>query len=73
MDQTVAANFLGSDIYEELLEAAISNDIRNGTLDLSLIEAGFRKTSDFDELKKIISNTNRSAQDIEDAIKFATN
>ena len=73
LDQTVAANFLGSDIYEELLEAAISNDIRNGTLDLSLIEAGFRKTSDFDELKKIISNTNRSAQDIEDAIKFATN
>ena len=52
LDQTVAANFLGSDIYEELLEAAISNDIRNGTLDLSLIEAGFRKTSDFDELKR---------------------
>ena len=52
LDQTVAASFLGSDIYEELLEAAISNDIRNGTLDLSLIEAGFRKTSDFDELKK---------------------
>ena len=73
LDQTVAANFLGSDDYKTLLRAAISNDIRNGTLDLSLIEAGFRKTSDFDDLKRIVSNTNRSTQDIEYAVKIAAN
>ena len=37
LDKTVAANFLNSDDFNDLLEAAISNDIRNGTLDLSLI------------------------------------
>lgn len=52
LDQTVAANFLNSDDFNDLLEVAISNDIRNGTLDLSLIEGGLRNPND---LIKIIS------------------
>lgn len=46
LDQTVAANFLNSDDFNDLLEVAISNDIRNGTLDLSLIEGGLRNPND---------------------------
>ena len=73
LDQTVAANFLGSKYYETLLKTAISNDIRNGTLDLSLIEAGFRKTSDFDDLKKVISNINRTSDELDIAVSNAAN
>ena len=73
LDQTVAANFLNSDDFNDLLEVAISNDIRNGTLDLSLIEGGLRNPNDLIKLKKIISGTNLNSKDIENVSRIAAN
>jgi len=73
LDRTVAANFLNSDDFNDLLKVAISNDIRNGTLDFTLIEGGFRKTSDFDDLKKVISNINRTSDELDIAVSNAAN
>ena len=73
LDRTVAANFLNSDDFNDLLKVAISNDIRNGTLDFTLIEGGFRKTSDFEDFKKIISNTNLNSEEFNKAVMKAAN
>ena len=68
LDKTVAANFLTGVEFKTLLEAAIVNDIKNNSLDLSLIEGGIENAANSDMLKRIIQSNNPEGKSMEIAV-----
>ena len=73
LDKSVAARFLTSDYFSELLYSVLSNDIRNGTLELSLIEGGIRNQTDIDDLRTLILRTDLTEFEIDKAARIASN
>ena len=72
LDKTVAANFLTGVEFKTLLEAAIVNDIKNNSLDLSIIEGGIENAANFEMLKRIIQSNSPDSKSLEIAVKIAS-
>lgn len=72
LDKTIAAKFLTSNDFRVLLNSALSNDISNGTLDLSFILGGIREQTDKDRLITLISKTDLTNDELQEAVRISS-